>query len=145
MATAYLCLGSNKGDRIGFIQQAVSLLKVQPSLSVVTTSSFYETEPWGMQTDNWFVNAVVQISTTLHPTTLLAQCQKIESMLGRDRDIEGRYGDRNIDIDILFYDDKIISENFETDLADDTIKNMLIAKVDGKRVAINTPDDLYNL
>ena len=61
MAIAYLCLGSNKGDRIGFIQQAVSLLKETAGLSVVTTSSFYETEPWRMVSESWFVNAVVQV------------------------------------------------------------------------------------
>lgn len=113
MALAYLSLGSNKGDRIGYIQQATSLLNGFENISVVQSSSLYETEPWGVNSENWFVNAVVQISTTLHPTTLLAQCQKIESMLGRDREIEGRYGDRNIDIDILFYDDKIISEDYD--------------------------------
>ena len=113
MALVYLSLGSNKGDRIGYIQQATSLLNGFENISVVQSSSLYETEPWGVNSENWFVNAVVQISTTLLPQTLLTQCQKIETMLGRDRHSEGKYGDRNIDIDILFYDDKIISDNID--------------------------------
>ncbi len=113
MALVYLSLGSNKGDRVGYIQQATSLLNGFDGINVVQSSSLYETEPWGVDSDNWFVNAVIQVSTNLLPVQLLKQCQRIEAMLGRDRDSEGRYGDRNIDIDILFYDDKIISEDFE--------------------------------
>ena len=67
MAIVYLSLGSNLGDRVGYIQQAVSLLGANPDINIVATSSFYETEPWQMHSDNWFVNAVIQISTTLSP------------------------------------------------------------------------------
>lgn len=110
MALVYLSLGSNKGDRVGYVQQATSLLNGFEGINVVQSSSLYETEPWGVDSENWFVNAVIQISTTLSPQLLLAQCQKIESMLGRDREREGHYGDRNIDIDILFYDNVIIND-----------------------------------
>ena len=110
MALVYLSLGSNKGDRIGYVQQATSLLNGFDSINVIQSSSLYETEPWGVNSENWFVNAVIQISTSLSPQSLLIQCQKIESMLGRNRDIEGYYGDRNIDIDILFYDDDVIND-----------------------------------
>jgi len=113
MALVYLSLGSNKGDRIGYIQQATSLLNGFENINVVQSSSLYETEPWGVNSENWFVNAVIQVSTTLSPKNLLTQCQKIENMLGRDRILEGKYGDRNIDIDILFYDDVIISETYD--------------------------------
>ncbi len=113
MALVYLSLGSNKGDRVGFIQKASSLLNGFEGVNVIQSSSLYETEPWGVESDNWFVNAVVQAKTTLSPEALLKQCQKIETMLGRDRNKEGRYGDRNIDIDILFYDDKIISDIYD--------------------------------
>ena len=110
MALVYLSLGSNKGDRIGYVQQATSLLNGFDGINVIQSSSLYETEPWGVNSENWFVNAVIQISTSLSPQSLLIQCQKIESMLGRNRDIEGHYGDRNIDIDILFYDDNVIND-----------------------------------
>lgn len=110
MAIVYLSLGSNIGDRVGFIQQATSLLSANDNINIVSTSSFYESEPWQMDSDNWFVNAVIQISTTLLPETLLAECQKIEAFLGRKRQ-EGNpnYTDRTIDIDIICYDDKVIN------------------------------------
>lgn len=111
MAIVYLGLGSNLGDRVGFIQQATSLLAGDEKIKLVSTSSFYETEPWKIKTDNWFVNAVVVISTTYYPEELLNLCLRIESQLGRKRDIESGYNDRTIDIDILFYDNKIIDEH----------------------------------
>lgn len=109
MAIVYLSLGSNLGDRVGYIQQATSLLSANPDISIVATSSFYETEPWHMNSNNWFVNAVMQIMTTLSPEELLLECQRIEICLGREH-ITGneRFQDRNIDIDILFYDKRMI-------------------------------------
>ena len=109
MSIAYLSLGSNLGDRIGFIQQAASLLGMTDRITIVRTSSFYETEPWGMNSDNWFVNAVIEIKTTLSPKDLLKECQKIETQLGRKREIKD-YSDRTMDIDILFYNKDIINE-----------------------------------
>lgn len=111
MAIAYLSLGSNKGDRIGFVQQATSLLNATDGISLIRTSAFYESEPWGMESETWFVNAVVEVKTTLSPQSLLAECQRIESQLGRKR-IEGEkgYQDRTIDIDILFYNKEIIND-----------------------------------
>lgn len=108
MAIVYLSLGSNIGDRLGYLQQATSLLKATPGISVVATSSFYETEPWQMDSENWFVNAVVQATTTLTPEKLLSECQRIETQLGRKRDGGSEYIDRTLDIDILFYDDLIL-------------------------------------
>jgi len=109
MAIVYLSLGSNLGDRVGYIQQATSLLSANPDISIVATSSFYETSPWHMDTDKWFVNAVIQIMTQLPPEQLLLECQRIETFLGREH-ITGneRYNDRVIDIDIIFYDKKMI-------------------------------------
>ena len=111
MAIAYLSLGSNLGDRVGFVQQATSLLSADEKIKLVSTSSFYETEPWHFKTDNWFVNAVIIISTSYYPEELLKVCLRVESQLGRKRDQESGYNDRTIDIDILFYDDKIIDEH----------------------------------
>ncbi len=111
MAIVYLSLGSNLGDKVGYIQQAVALLKGSSDINVVATSSFYETEPMDMTSKNWFVNASVQLTTELSPEELLALCQKTESMLGRKRNPESKeYSDRTIDIDILFYDNIIINE-----------------------------------
>ena len=90
------------------MQQATSLLNASEKINVVATSSFYESEPWQMNSENWFVNAVIQIATTLTPEELLNACQRIEKQLGRKRLSSEVYADRTIDIDILFYDDLII-------------------------------------
>lgn len=117
MAIVYLGLGSNLGDRVGYVQQATSLLSNDEKIKLVSTSSFYETEPWNFKTDNWFVNAVIIISTSYTPEELLKVCQGIESLLGRLRENGSKYSDRNIDIDILFYDDKIVNiQDDDTDL-----------------------------
>ena len=105
MAIVYLSLGSNLGDRVGYLQQATSLLNASEKINVVATSSFYESEPWQMNSENWFVNAVIQIATTLTPEELLNACQRIEKQLGRKRLSSEVYAARTIDIDILFYDD----------------------------------------
>ena len=111
MAIVYLSLGSNKGDRIGYIQQATSLLGAVEGISIIRTSAFYETEPWNMQSDVWFVNAVVEAKTTLSPQKLLAECERIEAQLGRKRNSSANsYEDRTIDIDILFYGKEIVNE-----------------------------------
>lgn len=111
MAIAYLSLGSNKGDRIGYVQQAASLLGADEGITIVRSSSFYETEPWGMDTKTWFVNAVVEVKTKYTPKELLKACQRIETQLGRDRKDSNTYEDRTIDIDILFYNKDIIEED----------------------------------
>lgn len=110
MAIVYLSLGSNFGDRIGYVQQATSLLGASDGISIVRTSAFYETEPWGMNSENWFVNAVLEVKTTLSPHSLLEECQRIEAQLGRKRQDNNGYADRSIDIDILFYNKEIINE-----------------------------------
>ena len=109
MAIVYLSLGSNIGDRLGDVQQAASIIGTTNNISIVSSSSFYETEPWQMDSPNWFVNAIVQISTSLSPEELLIVINRIEAQLGRDRSGKREYTDRTIDIDILFYDDKIIN------------------------------------
>lgn len=110
MAIVYLSLGSNKGDRIGYVQQATSLLGLSEGISIIRTSAFYESEPWNMNSDTWFVNAVVEIKTSLAPADLLKECKRIELQLGRSEKNTTEYQDRTIDIDILFYGKEIINE-----------------------------------
>lgn len=109
MAIVYLSLGSNSGDRIGYVQQATGLLGACEGITIVRTSAFYETEPWGMNSKTWFVNAVLEIKTSFTPQKLLEECQRIENQLGRKRSTSG-YADRTIDIDILFYNKDIVNE-----------------------------------
>ena len=110
MAIVYLSLGSNKGDRIGYVQQAASLLGADDGITIVRTSAFYETEPWNMNTQTWFVNAIVEIKTKYSPKDLLEICQRIEKQLGRIKKDGQDYKDRTIDIDILFYNKDVINE-----------------------------------
>jgi len=110
MAIVYLSLGSNMGDRIGYVQQATSLLSAVEGISIIRTSAFYETEPWNMNSDIWFVNAVVEIKTKMSPHDLLNECRRIEKQLGRIHQETKEYKDRTIDIDILFYNKDIISD-----------------------------------
>jgi len=110
MAIVYLGLGSNKGDRVGYVQQATSLLGAIEGVKIVRTSSLYETQPWLEKETTWFVNAVIEIKTSLSPQDLLSECLRVEKQLGRNRPVEGMYGDRTIDIDILFYDKEILND-----------------------------------
>lgn len=110
MAIVYLSLGSNKGDRIGYVQQAAGLIGADEKISIVRTSAFYETEPWNMNSKNWFVNAVIELKTSYSPRELLRACQRIEKQLGRETKKTQNYEDRTIDIDILFYNKDVINE-----------------------------------
>jgi 2-amino-4-hydroxy-6-hydroxymethyldihydropteridine diphosphokinase len=109
IVTAYLGLGSNVGDREEYIEQAVFLMEKNPHIEVTKRSSNYETEAEGAGSQPPFINAVVEIKTKLSPHSLLDVCQEIESTLGREREIE--WGPRTIDIDILLYNDEVVSDD----------------------------------
>ncbi|MGI8352890.1 2-amino-4-hydroxy-6-hydroxymethyldihydropteridine diphosphokinase [Niallia circulans] len=109
MNKVYLSLGSNIGDRLEYIREAVQMLHNQEEIKVVNISSVYETDPVGYEEQALFLNIVIQVETSLNPFSLLEQCQKIESELGRKRII--RWGPRTIDLDILLYNqENIVSE-----------------------------------
>ena len=110
MARVFLSLGSNLGDRLSNIQQAVRAIGMLDNTSIVKTSSFYDTEPWGNKKQNWFVNCAIAIDTQLSPEELLLKCQDIEHTIGRIRNQKERWQERAIDIDILMYDNAIITE-----------------------------------
>jgi 2-amino-4-hydroxy-6-hydroxymethyldihydropteridine diphosphokinase len=111
----FLGLGSNLGDREENIRKAISLIGERVGL-VIRQSSLIETEPWGFESDNKFLNAVILCETTLTPRQVLRATQKIERELGKLRKHSTRrtplsiYHDRPIDIDILLYDDLTIDE-----------------------------------
>ena len=108
MTISYLSLGSNIGDRFENLEICVSEISKIYGIEFVKSSSFYETQPWGVENQPWFLNAVIEIETTLLPDELLIECNKIEMAMGRNRDLETRWGERIIDIDILFYGSEII-------------------------------------
>lgn len=99
-ASAYIGLGSNLGDRLDYLVQAVAHL--EGIGTVVTLSSIYETAPWGYQDQPSFLNAVCQLRTGLPPERLLEALQRIEGVLDRER--EQHWGPRTIDLDVLLYD-----------------------------------------
>jgi 2-amino-4-hydroxy-6-hydroxymethyldihydropteridine diphosphokinase len=100
--TAYLALGSNVGERIEQLREAVRLLEAAPGVSVRRVSGVYETEPIGVRDQPWFLNAVVEVSTTLSPQELLRAAKGVEAAVGRTP--TRRWGPREIDVDILLYD-----------------------------------------
>lgn len=108
-ATAYLGLGSNVGDREEYIEQAVFLLEKNSNIQVSKRSSNYETEAEGPGEQPPFMNAAVEIRTKLSPHKLMEVCQEIETALGREREVE--WGPRTIDIDILLFENEIISDD----------------------------------
>ncbi|MEI8389987.1 MAG: 2-amino-4-hydroxy-6-hydroxymethyldihydropteridine diphosphokinase [bacterium] len=112
MIISYIGVGSNIGDRIGYVQQAHCLLNDTEGVQVLEGSSFYETEPVGYKNQEWFINAVLKITTTLSAEELLSQCLRIEKQLGRVRHPElPKNGPRVLDLDILFYDNKVINSD----------------------------------
>lgn len=103
MKTAYLGIGGNIGDTQANIRKTVELLKKHEQIEVTKVSSIYETQPVGYTDQDWFLNIVVEIQTSLEPLKLLEACQDIENELKRERTI--RWGPRTIDVDILLYED----------------------------------------
>ena len=108
MAKVYLGLGSNKGDRLEFLQSALNEAAKLHETSVRAISSVYETEPVGKKDQAEFLNAVAEIETSLAPYDLLRKLKRIEKDLGRKDWI--RWGPREIDIDILYYDDVVLKD-----------------------------------
>ena len=104
----YLGLGTNLGNKIENLTRAIEAL----SLALGTCkaqSSFLETEPWGFESDNGFLNCVVAFDTELTPLELLDTTERIERELGRTvKSTGGNYHDRLIDIDILLYGNTVI-------------------------------------
>ncbi|GDX88675.1 MAG: 2-amino-4-hydroxy-6-hydroxymethyldihydropteridine diphosphokinase [Nitrospiraceae bacterium] len=109
--TVFIGFGSNVGDRLDFCDRAVTLLSLLPHSQLLGVSLLYETEPvndHAQPGDGWFLNGVVRIETDITPNSLLTILREIERALGRDE--ENRSGPRTIDLDILFYGQRIIDE-----------------------------------
>ena len=115
MATVFLGIGSNVGDRQANFDKAIALLKENEDIQVLKVSSIIETEPQGGPPQGQFLNAVIKIKTDLMPLDLLSQLKIIERRLGRlPAGKAGTKGEsnspRSMDLDILFYDDVVIVE-----------------------------------
>ena len=103
--TAYLALGSNLGDKEANLRRALELLQ-QRGVEVVKTSSFICTEPYGVTDQPQFLNGVCEVRTSLVPLALLHTLLEIEQEMGRVR--LRHWGERNIDLDLLLYEDVVM-------------------------------------
>lgn len=104
---AFLGLGGNIGDRLGYLQRAVDLLHADERSRVDAVSSVYETVPLGGPEQGPYLNIAVRLATRRTPRRLLAVCQRVEQALGRVRTV--RWGPRTVDVDILLYGDRVIT------------------------------------
>ena len=102
-----IALGSNLADREQNIRVAIGLLAEHLQIIVDKVSSIYETEPVGFKEQPAFLNAVISITTDLQPLELMEICLSVEQVMGRKREL--RWGPRNIDIDILLYNDCVFN------------------------------------
>lgn len=106
MARVYIALGTNLGEREENLREVVR--RLAPAVQVKRASSVYETAPWGVTNQPKFLNRVIEGETRLEPDALLQTLKRIEKEMGRVESV--RYGPRLIDLDILLYDDRIVSE-----------------------------------
>jgi 2-amino-4-hydroxy-6-hydroxymethyldihydropteridine diphosphokinase len=107
--TVFIAFGSNRGDRQDFCDRAVALMGLLPQSTLTHVSSYYETEPVDMTHGHdatWFYNGVVRLKTQLQPEHLLAICRETERGLGRDPGLKNV--SRSMDLDVLFYGQRII-------------------------------------
>ena len=109
---AYIGIGSNEGDRLNNIKQSIEFISELDDCNVETVSSLYETSPFGNVNQNNFFNAVLKISTSLNHIQLFHRLKEIEKVLGRVQ--REKWGPRKIDLDILFYNDLIFSDEIIT-------------------------------
>ncbi|MBW7867161.1 MAG: 2-amino-4-hydroxy-6-hydroxymethyldihydropteridine diphosphokinase [Brumimicrobium sp.] len=109
--TLIFSLGSNLGNKEKNIRNAIELLRMEFG-SEDACSSFYETEPWGFQADSTFINCCIVFQSNLDPFHVLERIQIIEKKLGRtQKTLEGQYESRLIDVDIIYYGDKIVNDS----------------------------------
>ena len=106
MTRVFLGLGSNVGNRYKFIINVIKEIEKIQGVNLIGSSSVYETEPWGNKEQNRFLNSVIEVNTHLEPLSLFRELKRVEKKLGRVKNI--KWAEREIDIDILFYDDDII-------------------------------------
>jgi 2-amino-4-hydroxy-6-hydroxymethyldihydropteridine diphosphokinase len=109
LATAYVSLGSNIDDRLENLKRAIRKIKESDKISIKKVSSVYETQPVGYENQRWFLNLVLEVQTSFDPFPLLEYLLAMEDQMGRKR--EEKWGPRNIDIDILLYDNRIVDSD----------------------------------
>jgi len=107
MNTTYLLLGSNEGNRFTWLQSGIEHIR-RICGTIIEKSGIYETSAWGIEDQPDFLNQVICVHTLLDPEQLLAGIQETERLLGRQRIV--KWGQRTLDVDILFFNDTIWNE-----------------------------------
>ena len=108
MERCFILFGSNMGDKNKIYAQACLLINNRCG-RIVAQSSAYESEPWGFEAKEWFLNRLIVVETELEPEAMLHQLLDIEAELGRVRHPEtGGYTSRTADLDILYYGSRIV-------------------------------------
>ena len=110
MASALIALGGNVGDVRATFKKAIANICGMTQAALLARSSDYSTPPWGDQQQADFINACIEIETSLDPHALLFTLQKVEAKFGRERARERRFGPRTLDLDLLAYDDVILQK-----------------------------------
>lgn len=110
MASVLIALGGNVGEVRETFRKAIANICGMAQAALVARSSDYETPPWGDEHQAPFINACIEIETSLDPHALLFTLHKVEKKFGRDRAHERRWGPRTLDLDILAYDDVTIDK-----------------------------------
>lgn len=109
MAVAYLLVGGNLDNTVEKFDRLKNMLQNQIG-EILCSSKLYQSAPWGFKSSHSFVNQAIAIQTELNPEELLDKTQEIERSFGRKRNSSNQYEDRSMDIDIVFYDNKIINK-----------------------------------
>jgi 2-amino-4-hydroxy-6-hydroxymethyldihydropteridine diphosphokinase len=110
MADALIALGGNVGDVRATFNKAIANICGMAQAVLLARSSDYATPPWGDEQQAPFINACIEIETSLDPHALLFTMHKIENKFGRDRGNERRWGPRTLDLDLIAYDDVSIQK-----------------------------------
>ena len=110
MADVLIALGGNVGDVRATFKKAIANLCGMAQAALLARSSDYATPPWGDEQQPRFINACIEIETSLDPHALLFTLQKVEKKFGRDRASEIRWGPRTLDLDLIAYDDVSIQK-----------------------------------
>jgi 2-amino-4-hydroxy-6-hydroxymethyldihydropteridine diphosphokinase len=110
MASALIALGGNVGVVRATFEKAIANICGMAQAALVARSSDYSTPPWGEEDQARFINACIEIETSLDPHALLFVLHKVEQKFGRDRAREQRWGPRTLDLDLIAYDDVAIDK-----------------------------------
>ena len=140
MAWVYVGLGSNLGDRVQYLHQALEELKNLRHTIVKNCSHVYETEPVGVKEQPPFLNMVVELNSSMIPRELFWELKKIEQLLGRIK--TERWGPREIDLDLLYYGNEVINES-DLRLPHPEIANRRFDLVPMKEIAAEFLDPLH--